>query len=215
MDIHLPKPFHNWREFLKEYGIIVLGVLTALGLEQAIEWAHHRSEVREATETLRAQSEDDLKIVANNLEALNSSLKEDDSEIAALGGCKSSVAPGKLQPLEYHEVLVPLNTAWQGVRDADLIPLMPKELAGEYSANDWALSIMQAQYEARKSAFDSARAAVETIRGGAGDRAACGQAIFQLNRLKSTELTLQGDLLRHRSMVKSDLQDQSLSASAK
>jgi len=33
MDIHKPKPWHGWREFLKEYGIIVLGVLTALGLE--------------------------------------------------------------------------------------------------------------------------------------------------------------------------------------
>ncbi len=43
MDIHKPKPFHGWREFLKEYGIIVLGVLTALGLEQAaqgLEWSH-------------------------------------------------------------------------------------------------------------------------------------------------------------------------------
>jgi hypothetical protein len=30
MDIHKPKPIHNWREFLKEYAIIVLGVLTAL-----------------------------------------------------------------------------------------------------------------------------------------------------------------------------------------
>jgi len=43
MEIHKPKLFHNWREFLKEYGIIVLGVLTALLAEQAvqsIEWRH-------------------------------------------------------------------------------------------------------------------------------------------------------------------------------
>jgi plasmid stability protein len=55
MDIHLPKPFHNWREFLKEYGIIVLGVLTALGLEQAIEAIHHHSEVQEAREALNRE----------------------------------------------------------------------------------------------------------------------------------------------------------------
>ena len=50
MDIHKPKPFHGWREFLKEYGIIVLGVLTALALEQAVEalhWAHETGEARE------------------------------------------------------------------------------------------------------------------------------------------------------------------------
>jgi len=43
MDVHKPKLVHNWREFLKEYGIIVLGVLTALLAEQAVqsfEWRH-------------------------------------------------------------------------------------------------------------------------------------------------------------------------------
>ena len=28
MDVHKPKPWHGWREFLKEYGIIVLGVVS-------------------------------------------------------------------------------------------------------------------------------------------------------------------------------------------
>ncbi len=48
MDIHKSKPWHGVREFLKEYLIIVIGVLTALGAEQVAErlqWAH---EVRTA-----------------------------------------------------------------------------------------------------------------------------------------------------------------------
>ncbi len=51
MDIHKPRPFHNWREFFKEYVIIVLGVATALAGEQAVEhWREHRQylESREA-----------------------------------------------------------------------------------------------------------------------------------------------------------------------
>jgi hypothetical protein len=48
MDIHKPKPIHNWREFLKEYAIIVIGVLTALAAEQAVEWWHWKSQVAEA-----------------------------------------------------------------------------------------------------------------------------------------------------------------------
>lgn len=52
MDIHKPKPFHSWREFLKEYGIIVLGVLTALALEQAVEQLHWASEVQQARNSL-------------------------------------------------------------------------------------------------------------------------------------------------------------------
>ncbi len=46
MDIHKPKPWHNVREFLKEYLIIVVGVLTALAAEQAVEQLHWAHEVR-------------------------------------------------------------------------------------------------------------------------------------------------------------------------
>ena len=37
MDVHKPKLLHNWRNLLKEWGIIVLGVLTALFAEQAVQ----------------------------------------------------------------------------------------------------------------------------------------------------------------------------------
>jgi len=43
MEVHKPKLIQNWRELLKEWGIIVLGVLTALLAEQAvqsIDWNH-------------------------------------------------------------------------------------------------------------------------------------------------------------------------------
>ena len=55
MDIHKPKPWHGLREFLKEYLIIVVGVLTALGFEQAVEWVHWRHEVEVEREALRSE----------------------------------------------------------------------------------------------------------------------------------------------------------------
>jgi hypothetical protein len=55
MDIHKPKPFHGVREFLKEYGIIVLGVLTALALEQSVEWLHWRHKAHFAKEAMRTE----------------------------------------------------------------------------------------------------------------------------------------------------------------
>jgi hypothetical protein len=48
MEIHKPKPWHGWREFLKEYLIIVVGVLTALALEQAVEAIHWSEKVEHA-----------------------------------------------------------------------------------------------------------------------------------------------------------------------
>ena len=58
MEIHKPKPIHNWREFLKEYAIIVLGVLTALAAEQAVEWLHWQSEVPAARDSIQAEITD-------------------------------------------------------------------------------------------------------------------------------------------------------------
>jgi hypothetical protein len=52
---HKHAPIKNWREFAKEVGIIVLGVLIALGGEQAVEALHHRAEVREAREALNEE----------------------------------------------------------------------------------------------------------------------------------------------------------------
>ena len=55
MDIHRPKAAHSWREFLIEIGTIICGILIALGLEQAVEWVHVRSEVAEQRERLHEE----------------------------------------------------------------------------------------------------------------------------------------------------------------
>jgi hypothetical protein len=52
VDLHKPKPWHGVREFLKEYVIIVVGVLTALGAEQVVETLHWRHEVALAREAI-------------------------------------------------------------------------------------------------------------------------------------------------------------------
>ncbi len=52
MDLHKPKPWHGLREFLKEYVIIVVGVLTALGAEQGAEWLHWQHQVEVARQSL-------------------------------------------------------------------------------------------------------------------------------------------------------------------
>jgi hypothetical protein len=60
VDIHKPKPWHGLREFLKEYAIIVVGVLTALGAEQVAEQVHWRHKIQEAEHAMRLElAEDD------------------------------------------------------------------------------------------------------------------------------------------------------------
>jgi hypothetical protein len=59
MDIHLPKPLHGWREFIGEVGIIVLGVLIALGAEQVAEYFRQHAELREAEQAMTSELRDD------------------------------------------------------------------------------------------------------------------------------------------------------------
>jgi len=60
MHIHLPKPAHGWRELFGEVGIIVLGVLIALGFEQLVESIHERTIAAEAGEAIRAEVRENL-----------------------------------------------------------------------------------------------------------------------------------------------------------
>jgi len=60
MHVHLPKVPHSWREFFKEYAIIVLGVLTALALEQLVESVHERRLAREAEEAIQQEMRENI-----------------------------------------------------------------------------------------------------------------------------------------------------------
>jgi hypothetical protein len=60
MHVHLPKPLHGWRAFAGEVGIIVLGVLIALGAEQFVESLHWRHEVHETRKAVDAELSHDL-----------------------------------------------------------------------------------------------------------------------------------------------------------
>ena len=55
MDIYKPKAGRLWREIIKEYAIIVVGVLTALGAQQAVEQLHWAGDVRNARAALAAE----------------------------------------------------------------------------------------------------------------------------------------------------------------
>lgn len=60
VEIHKPKPVHNWRELLTEIGVVVIGVCIALSAEQAVEWWHWRGQVAEAREVIATEMAQNL-----------------------------------------------------------------------------------------------------------------------------------------------------------
>jgi hypothetical protein len=59
MEIHKPKPVHNWREFLSEVLIILLGVSIALAAEQTIEAIHWHHKIDQSEDALRMELVED------------------------------------------------------------------------------------------------------------------------------------------------------------
>src|SRR5437762_7539158 len=64
MRFRLSEALHGWRKFLKEYAVVVLGVLTALALEQLVQSAHDRRLARDAHEAIDQELQTDLDRVA-------------------------------------------------------------------------------------------------------------------------------------------------------
>lgn len=64
MKTETPEKLRNWRVYLKEYAVIVIGVLTALAAQQAAEWLNDRHRATEARASIRAE-------IARNLAYMN------------------------------------------------------------------------------------------------------------------------------------------------
>ena len=60
VEIHKPKPVHNWREFLTELGTIVLGICIALAGEQVIEELRWHNQVQEARQVIATEMAQNL-----------------------------------------------------------------------------------------------------------------------------------------------------------
>jgi hypothetical protein len=60
MRVKLPKPLRGWREFAGEVGVIVLGVLIALGAQQLVEDWQWRHETRATRDALGREAADNL-----------------------------------------------------------------------------------------------------------------------------------------------------------
>jgi hypothetical protein len=68
LDVHAPhESIHTWKSFFIHIATIVIGLLIAVGLEQTVEFAHHRHQLRETRESLRSEHEDNQRIMGYRL----------------------------------------------------------------------------------------------------------------------------------------------------
>lgn len=134
LDVHPPHtPTHTWRDFFIHIATIVCGLLIAIGLEQTVEFFHHRHLIAEARETLHEEMTGNQKLIRHNLEAL----KQDDERlrhnIAILQQQKDHPSPTPEKLNAQWEWYGTFSTAWSTARDTGALALMPYSEVQRYS----------------------------------------------------------------------------------
>jgi hypothetical protein len=131
LDIHKPKPVHNFREFLSELGVVVLGIVIALSGEQLIESLHDKHKAGEAREGIRDE-------IAMNIAVLESRSSaqpcidrriDDIATLLEASGGSPYAGPAWLGRPQIWEML---HARWQVVSQAGRAPLLAAEEQAEY-----------------------------------------------------------------------------------
>lgn len=67
LDVHPPHAaIHGWRDFFVHIATITIGLLIAIGLEQTVEYIHHREQLSDARRAITAELNDNRRIAKLN-----------------------------------------------------------------------------------------------------------------------------------------------------
>jgi hypothetical protein len=137
MPFHEVHPSHaairTWRDFFVHITTIVIGLLIAIGLEQSVEYVHHRHQLQEARRELSKEVDDNRRIVEFNIESTRKASLALDADIAILRAQQSSRSPA---PKKLDYTWEPWDTrdgTWQAAKQSGSLSLMPHDELRRYS----------------------------------------------------------------------------------
>ena len=141
LDVHPPHhAVHAWRDFFIHIATIVVGLLIAVGLEQSVEWLHHKHLVREARENIHREIENnheaaqsDLTDLQKNIDRIHDNIKT----VHELSKRPKSFHGGLINQMEFSDLS---SSAYRSARDTGALGYMPYEevqrIAEIYSQQD-------------------------------------------------------------------------------
>ena len=138
-DIH---PAHHaansWKEFFVHIATIVIGLLIAVGLEQTVEYFHHRHLASEARASIQRELIENVSIGQGNGNGLLAEEKSLEKDLQLLDSGTSDAQT--LQALQYSwDLHKPEDAAWSAARIDGSIALIPSNEIGAanyfYSSN--------------------------------------------------------------------------------
>src|SRR5256714_8671194 len=140
MEAHTPRTApHSSRAFLREYVIIVIGVLTALGAEQSVGWLHRYQTRRHLEEDLRQEMRMNDGLLRDDLQGLTTGVDWAFHETEAI---QAAVQANNIASLRGDELKrpayffsLPNDSVWQHAKESGATALLPREEAEAYTTH--------------------------------------------------------------------------------
>jgi hypothetical protein len=136
LDVHPPHHAANtWRDFFIHIITIVIGLLIAVGLEQTVEFFHHRHQIAETRELLRNEREDNRQALIRATKSFRVVSVELQNNLQVLTylqqhpGTPDEKLPGALSWLWGSPVYE--SVAWEAAQSSGVTSLMPREEVAE------------------------------------------------------------------------------------
>ncbi len=134
LDVHPPHaPTHTWRDFFIHIATIVVGLLIAIGLEQTVEYFHHRHQVKEARERIREEMQVNVAIDKRDIQFADDLIAKMNANMAALRARETGKPPA-IDHLDFDmETQSGYTAAFASARDSGVLAMLPYDEAAMYS----------------------------------------------------------------------------------
>jgi hypothetical protein len=135
LDVHAPhEPIHTWKGFVIHIATITIGLLIAIGLEQLVEYFHHRHQAAAIAGKLKAESYENIAIVRGDIKNCDETLAAIRFIVDSLNRKPSAspAAPWTPPVLPEARILKPSSAEWLIASDSALLQLLPTALVANY-----------------------------------------------------------------------------------
>jgi len=133
VDVHKPKAAHSWGEFAREMGAVILGILIALGLEQAVEMAHWAHAVREGEASLKEELATQAQFYALRRVTHDCIEARLDQVEAAVDGVRAGVHQAPMGKIAFPQGALIKRDAWEAISTGAVLPHLAPERLKTYS----------------------------------------------------------------------------------
>jgi len=166
IDVHPPhQPVHTWKDFLIHMSAICLGLLIAIGLEQTVEYIHHRFQAREARASIQQELTENASLVQHNLTRLGADKAELAKDMDVLNSNATDAQALSLIQYSWY-LLRQHDAAWNAAKtDGSIALIAPRDIGAAnyfYSSSSETLPVLfayMADMETAAAIVDHARIA--------------------------------------------------------